>query len=261
MERAGAGGKSKEDHNPKRRDRRCYKCNELGHIVSNCPSLHVCDNCGEDLKKQMYNVTKVTHKGEVEGAPVDDITLDMGSARTMINSKMVPDNVEITGRVPIRCAHGDVRVYPLAQMEVRIGERSLLVEAAMSSTLPVSVLVGRDAPELLDILSEPDSTEDMLAVLIRAQARQQQEEEDKLEEGDRLLGACPRAMIDESPADNPLGWDGPVERPLDAEDTLPFCLEPVLFQPAKLRVRKSRRAKREGRRAYRNWEVQSRSKK
>ena len=56
-------------------------------------------------------------------------------------------------------------------MELRIGERSLVVEAAVSSTLPVSVLVGRDAPELLDMLNEDDATEDTLAVLTRAQAR------------------------------------------------------------------------------------------
>ena len=105
------------------------------------------------------------------------------------------------------------------------------------------MLVGRDAPELLDMLNEADSTEDTLEVLTRAQARWQQEEEDKLEEVDNLSGACPRAVIEETLADSPLGKDGPEERPLDAEDTLPFDFEPELFLPTKLRVRKLRRAK------------------
>ena len=70
----------------------------------------------------MYKVTRVTRKGEVEGTPVDDITLDTGSARTTINSKLVPDRVEIMKKVPIRCVHGDVQVYYLAQVEVQIGK-------------------------------------------------------------------------------------------------------------------------------------------
>ena len=67
-------------------------------------------------------------------------------------------------------------------------------------------------------------------------------------------------MIEKTPADSPLGQDVPAERPLDAEDTLPFDFEQELFVPANLRVRKWRRVKREERRAYWNRDVQSLSK-
>ena len=53
-----------------------------------------------------------------------------------------------------------MQVYPLAQAEFRISKWSLVVEAAVPITLPVSVFVGRDTSELLDMLNETDSTED-----------------------------------------------------------------------------------------------------
>ena len=80
-------------------------------------------------------------------------------------------------------------------------------------------------------------------MLNQAQARRQQEEEDKLEEGDCLSGACPRAVSDETTADSPLEQDEHAELTSNGEDTLPFDFDPELFAPARLGVRKSRRAK------------------
>ena len=102
--KVGTGGKNKPDPNPKRRDRRCNRCNQLGQIASNRPSLYVCNNWGVGGPKEqvyIYKMTRVNCKGKVEGAPVDDVTLDTGSTRNIINSKLVPNSVDIMGRVPI----------------------------------------------------------------------------------------------------------------------------------------------------------------
>lgn len=80
----------------------------------------------------------------------------------------------------------------------------------------VSVPIGRDAPELLDLLNETDSTENTLAVLTRAQTRRQWKKEEKLEERDHLSKACPIAMSGETPTDSPLEQDRPTEAPSNA---------------------------------------------
>ena len=105
-------------------------------------------------------------------------------------------------------------------------------------------------PELLDMLNEGAHPEDMLAVMTQTQARRQQEEEEKLKEGDRSSGATPRAVSDVT-----------VHSPSEYQDTPPFDFDPELFEPTRPRVRKTRRAKREERRAYVSHDVQSLSRK
>lgn len=63
----------------------------------------------------------------------------------------------------------------------------MMVEAAGSETLPMSMLLGTDVPELTDLLEselygwqkqEETSGKDVLLVTTRAQAKHQQQEED-----------------------------------------------------------------------------------
>ena len=48
----------------------------------------------------------------------------------------------------IRCAHGDTVLHTLANDSMEIDGQAFEVEAAVSATLPVSVLLGGDVPEL-----------------------------------------------------------------------------------------------------------------
>ena len=52
----------------------------------------------------------------------------------------------------IQCAHGDATVYLLATIELDILGKPVLVDAAVSDTLPQSALVGTDVPGLLQVL-------------------------------------------------------------------------------------------------------------
>lgn len=54
----------------------------------------------------------------------------------------------------IRCAHGVTVTYPLALVELSVDGLTMGVEAALSDTLPTSVLLGHDVPNLPRLLSQ-----------------------------------------------------------------------------------------------------------
>lgn len=53
----------------------------------------------------------------------------------------------------IHCAHGDTVLYPLAEITIEVDDHKMQVKAAVSSTLPMAVLLGTDSPELSDLLN------------------------------------------------------------------------------------------------------------
>ena len=83
--------------------------------------------------------------------------------------------------VAVRCAHGDTVLYPLAEVAMEVDGVETRVRAAVSEKLPVSVLLGTDAPcleELLQQTSQAVHTEDIMEAFVvttRAQARQERE--------------------------------------------------------------------------------------
>ena len=160
----GAGGSGqKTDREPLR----CYRCQKPGHLRKEKLGLF----CGEAGRSGIYR------EGMVENLGVSDILLDTGCSRTK-----VPESKYLEGdAVTIRCAHGDVTLYPLA--EITVAEDGLLfqVEAAVSEKLPAAVLLGTDVPELSTLLGVDKLQEvvpqDVMVVVTRAQARRQLEEE------------------------------------------------------------------------------------
>jgi len=90
----------------------------------------------------------------------------------MVREDLVQGGQHLEGdAVNIRCAHGDTVLYSLAKLELRVDGLPLSVEAAVSKTLPVPVLLGTDVPELhqlLGIMNLPVSSEQCLMVVTRA---------------------------------------------------------------------------------------------
>ena len=85
--------------------------------------------------------------GVVEGRYVGDVVLDTGCSRTLVRKELVAAKKVMDGTaVTIRCAHGDTVLYPLAKVTMEIGGEKVVVEAAVSKTLPASVLLGTDIP-------------------------------------------------------------------------------------------------------------------
>ena len=93
--------------------------------------------------------------GMVEGTPVESIVLDIGCSRTLVRSNLVPQDKVLEGEiVAIRCAHGDTVLYPLALVHLEINGHHLDVEAALSETLSMPVLLRTDVPQLQDFIGQ-----------------------------------------------------------------------------------------------------------
>ena len=109
---------------------------------------------GEDQEEKTHadeckQSGSIQRKGRVEGTEDNDVVLDTGCARTLTHRRLVLDSKMIPGEVTtLRCAHGDTVLYPLAKGELHVDEIPLHIKAALSDTLPVSVLLGRDVSEL-----------------------------------------------------------------------------------------------------------------
>ena len=72
--------------------------------------------------------------------------------------------------ITVQCAHGDVVTYPLAKVELEVKGRALTVKAAVSDTLPQSVLLGTDVPDLSELL-RAERQEKVLMVVTRSQTK------------------------------------------------------------------------------------------
>ena len=162
----------------------CFNCKEKGHFSYKCPK-----NSGLYCDEVSTPALPATEEGDVyrsgcvNGMQVGDIILDTGASRTLVRGDLVPPRAMLEEEVTIRCAHGDAITYPLAQVTISVGPHlEIAVKAAVSKTLPAAVLLGRDVPELMSLLS--NKTEDpeqepslVLVATTRAQARKQQQEE------------------------------------------------------------------------------------
>ena len=140
-----------------RSELKCFSCGQKGHIAMRCPAKALF--CGGQQKegKPLTGVgggMEVCRTGLVEGTRVTDILLDTGCSRTLVHRDLVPQAKMRDGEVTIRCACGDIIKYPLAEVEIAVGGRKICVEAGASDTLPTSVLLGVDVPEMQSLLRE-----------------------------------------------------------------------------------------------------------
>ena len=150
----------------------CFNCHQRGHKATECPSNALC--CEEQSFSNAGGGKSPCREGSVNGKLVKDIVLDTGCSRTMVRRELIRED-DLTGEaITIRCAHGDTVLYPLALVRISVDGRILNVEAAASTTLPVSVLLGTDVPQLGGLLDNHDTC---LAVMTRSQRQQQAEQE------------------------------------------------------------------------------------
>lgn len=63
--------------------------------------------------------------------------------------------------VTIRCAHGDNVLYSVTHVNLVVDGVPLVVEAVVSKSLPVSVLLGTDVPELARFVGDNAHGEDI----------------------------------------------------------------------------------------------------
>lgn len=98
--------------------------------------------------------------------------------------------------VAIRCAHGDTVLYPLADITMEVNGRQITVEAGVSETLPMSVLLGIDNPELVEMLQVNGKEEiaDGFAVTTRAEAKKNRAEEAERQRREKASGVRPTSL-------------------------------------------------------------------
>ena len=189
--RSGGSAPSKEQAAKQEREAppvRCYNCKQRGHVATKCPSNAALFCQGEEQANDStpQRVVKEAHRhGIVEGVHVSNILLDTCATRSMIREDLLPPDHRVDGEVTVRCAHGNTVVYPLTEVAVEIGSRQLVVTAGVSRTLPVPMLLGREVPDMMQLLEEEDASppepqgpepEDVLAVTTRGQKRNQEHE-------------------------------------------------------------------------------------
>ena len=92
---------------------------------------------------------------------MDDLLLDTGCSKTIVWRDLVGEEQWLEGESTIiHCAYGDAIAYPLATIELEVQGKLVLVNTAVSDTLPQSVLVGTEIPGLLEMLQTRSSTEE-----------------------------------------------------------------------------------------------------
>ena len=142
---------------------KCYTCDGLGHTSKQCPSKALF--CGHRNKPRSAVEGTVLRQGVVNGFLVNDVLLDTGCSKTIVQRDLVGEEQWLEGESAIiQSAHGDAIAYPLAAIELETQGKPVLVNAAVSDTLPQSVLVGIDIPGLLEMLQTRNGTEEEKAM-------------------------------------------------------------------------------------------------
>ena len=160
---------------------RCFTCDGKGHTSKQCPSKALF--CGNQNKPSFGVKGSVVRQGFVNGLPVNDLLLDTGCSKTIVRRDLVGEEQWLEGESTIiQCAHGDAIAYPLAEVQLQIQGKSMLVKAAVSDILPQSALVGTDVPGMLEMLQgaaelEEHPIESALVVMTRSRTRGQPEED------------------------------------------------------------------------------------
>eukprot|EP00731_Ephydatia_muelleri_P007554 Em0003g1802a len=138
---------------PSRKGPRCYSCHKFGHIASKCPSSAVMYGGAKYAHKRpaKSSSTTVIRSGWVNDRWVKDIVLDTGAAKTMIRGDLVTEEDMVGSSIIVKCAHGDEIAYPVARVKIVVEGVTYTLDVAVSDSLPVSVLLGRDVPDLVNI--------------------------------------------------------------------------------------------------------------
>ena len=125
---------------------------------------------------------------------VKDIVLDTGAAKTMIRGDLVTEEDMVGSSIIVKCAHGDEVAYPVARVKIVVEGVTYTLDVAVSDSLPVSVLLGRDVPDLVNIGKTKRKfscvgVRDVMAATTRAQARAKRAEESQLAEREQREAA------------------------------------------------------------------------
>ena len=225
----------------------CYNCGKKGHGSRYCPNNAL--YCAGRKKNK-----DIQRSGVVNGQRVEDIVLDTGCSQTMVHSRLIPSDqlLEVDG-VVVRCVHGDSALYPLCNVRIELEGRYIQAVAAVSDTLPTSVLLGTDVSELgkllgMQIAPKTTSPGEQRAYMVTTRAKEAAEASKEQEErsNEQESGVSPNPVAVESGSTSTEGevWD------------LGNEMDDCIFEGGYSRPKQTRRQKRRGRRNLQTAELE-----
>ncbi|XP_049334950.1 uncharacterized protein LOC125801744 [Astyanax mexicanus] len=148
---------------------KCYNCGQQGHKSRECPAVD------RSASKLCY-VPKPDRKGEVApnmdtvitiiiGKRTHKALIDTGASQTLITKQSLPGpQIFHDSKLRVKCVHGDERTYPTTNVKIEIKGQAYMLKVGVVDRLPYDVILGRDVPILLDLLSENSVTASVYAV-------------------------------------------------------------------------------------------------
>ena len=213
---------------------RCFSCHQYGHLATKCPSKSayfgtaVMSNLNKGLQSEVEGASsEICKPGFVEGLWVADIVLDTGATKTVVRKDLVPKHKLLTDKsVFIKCAHGDTVRYPLARVNIEIEGATYCLEVAVSDKIPMSVLLGRDVPQLVCVHGAatgarvtPQVATSVLAATTRSKAREIERRELEVSRREKEGGAVTSAVLEELKTPKIDDSTMTAEEPVEEEDT------------------------------------------
>lgn len=172
---------NKQQQQSNRYSPRCYKCNQTGHIASNCPQKV---NLISDYHRDEPLSSTCVVQGRVAGKKIKNILVDSGAEISVASEEIVPSSAETKGQTMVAGVTGTPVNCRLVDLPISINERDFQLQVAVlpQGSLSYPLLLGRDTPGLRIHWSiGPESPNDgkmttpqEVAVLTRSQARKEE---------------------------------------------------------------------------------------
>ncbi|XP_076844741.1 uncharacterized protein LOC143489530 [Brachyhypopomus gauderio] len=163
---------------------KCFNCNQLGHKINVCPLLQSSARlCYSPRREHSFKPVADTKESLVD-VKINNKTvkalIDTGASQTLVSAKCVPNlHVKQELKLRVKCIHGEEQTYPTAAVDIEINGQMYRLNVGILDQIPYTVVLGRDLPILIDLLTSSQKTAEAFAVT-RSQAKQNEADSIKL---------------------------------------------------------------------------------
>ncbi|XP_041446986.1 uncharacterized protein LOC121403156 [Xenopus laevis] len=166
----GSGDKPRQDtlkNKGHTKDVICFLCHKVGHLAKDCLSKRV--KSGKETVTNCVGVVNDYLQPVKINSKTVKALVDTGSQQSLIRSNLLA-SPNVTGQLPLKCVHGDTKIYPKTVLPVEIANTRVSLEMGIVPNLPYPVILGQDTPGFSDILNRDSKVS---AVSTRSQVKSQ----------------------------------------------------------------------------------------